>query len=92
MVCGRNGTIAVVPGDCLEPVGDFVENEDYTDNNVAVLLARGNRKFVRVKTFGPLSAQALDADGDHVADEIENALDGYHSRQSVDLCCLFGAR
>jgi len=74
---GRNGTIAVVPGDCLEPVGDFVENEDYTDNNVAVLLARGNRKFVRVKTFGPLSAQALDADGDHVADEIENALDGY---------------
>ncbi|MCH2062266.1 MAG: DUF1800 family protein [Roseibacillus sp.] len=73
----KSGTIAVVPGDCLEPLGDFVSNEDYTGNNVATLLARGNRKFVRVKTFGPLSAQALDADGDGVADEIENVLDGY---------------
>ena len=73
----NNGTISVIPGDCLEPVEDFVSSRGYSDNNVTELLARDERKFARVKTFGPLSPLALDADGDRVADEIENTLNGY---------------
>ena len=73
----KSGRITVVPGDCLEPVGDFVGNESYSNNNSAALLSGGTRKFVRVRTFGPLDPGALDADEDGVADDIENILDGY---------------
>ena len=72
-----SGSIAVVPGDCLEPLGDFVTTQDYADNNAATLFANAARKFVRVKSFGPLSPEALDADEDGVADEVENILGGY---------------
>ena len=74
---GGTGTISVVPGDCLQPLGDFVTGNDYASSNAVTLLASGVRKFVRIKAFGPLSSEALDADGDQVADEIENVLDGY---------------
>ena len=73
----NRGGISVIPGDCLEPAGDFVSGRSYTENNVNTLLARDERKFARVKTFGPLSTLALDADGDRIADEVENILDGY---------------
>ena len=73
----NSGRISVVPGNCLEPYGDFLSGQDYSDNNVPALLDSGERKFVRVATFGPLSPLALDADGDRVTDDIENILDGY---------------
>lgn len=73
----KSGAISIVPGSSLQPLGDFITKEDYSDNNAGALLAQNDRKFVRVRTFGPLNQEAPDADGDRVADEIENALEGY---------------
>ncbi len=73
----RSGEITVVPGDQLEPMGDFLGSATYNDNNSAALLSGNDRKFARVRAFGPLSPAALDSDGDGISDEIENQLAGY---------------
>ena len=82
----QSGGITIVPGDQLEPAGDFLGSGTYNDNNSATLLSGSDRKFVRIKTFGPLSPAALDSDGDGISDEIENQLAGYQffRAQSAD--------
>lgn len=70
-------TIEVVPGDCLSPLNDFVTYTKFSNNNFKTLAAGASRRFVRVKTFGPLHPMSLDADEDQVSDDVENILDGY---------------
>ncbi|NNM28719.1 MAG: hypothetical protein HKO57_04310, partial [Akkermansiaceae bacterium] len=73
----QSGTISVLPGDCLRPLEDFLTTADYTSSNLATLLANPGKKFVRIRTFGPLNPNTLDTDRDEVPDDVENLLAGY---------------
>ena len=71
-----NGTIEVIPGDCLSP------NVDFADNNVASFISNP-ACFARVVTYSPLgdandAAGPIDSDGDGVDDATEKLLDGFN--------------
>ncbi|MEM7146445.1 MAG: DUF1800 family protein [Verrucomicrobiota bacterium] len=88
---GTNG-IEVIPAACLSPV------EAFTSSNATSLLDPTNTgptgtpapRFARVITYGALdpatdglNADALDADGDDVADDVENTLSGFNPFDSM---------
>ena len=71
-----NGTIEVIPGDCLSP------NVDFADNNVASFISNPTC-FARVVTYSPLgdaneAAGPIDSDQDGIDDATEKLLDGFN--------------
>lgn len=71
-----NGTIEVIPGECLSP------NVDFADNNVASFISNPTC-FARVVTYSPLgdsndAAGPIDSDGDGIDDATEKLLDGFN--------------
>ncbi len=62
--------IEVIPGEHISPVVDL------TSTNGTVIA--GDRRFARVKTFGPSSPVSLDTDGDGIDDGTENILTSFN--------------